>query len=157
MKISRLYLIFSFILIFSFQSVCQDTLIVEQQPIEDVISEVIKTLTKDSTAVVQLPGVFDPTNQESIFEWWMFIFGLLMPIGLWFLHKVWPSQTKKTLILKSTSIAIIVLLIIVFSKGASILVIGQAILAFIMKVLSYDKFLQPMGLGSPKPRNYQNV
>lgn len=137
-------------------TIAQDTLTTEQPPpIEDVVNEVIKVITNDSTAVISIPGAFDPSNPASVFEWWMFIFALLMPIGLWVLHKVWPSQTKKTLILKSTSIAIIVLLIIVYSNGASLLVIGQAVLAFIMKVFSYDKLLQPIGLDSPKPRNYQ--
>ena len=125
--------------------------------LKDLANDVIKVIAKDSTLITQIPGGgFDTTNSKSIFEWWMFIFSLVMPLGLWVINKFFPSTKKKELILKSTSIAIVVLLIIVLSKGATILVIGQAVLAFIMEVLAYDKILQPLGLDTPAPYKSAN-
>lgn len=125
--------------------------------LEDVAQDVLQIIARDSNAIASLPGGgFDATDITSVFDWWVFLFSLIMPFGLWVFHRFFPSVTKKELILKSTSIAVIVLMIIVGLKGMTIAVIGQAVLAFIMKVVAYDKVLQPLGLDSPRSEDYEN-
>lgn len=125
--------------------------------LEDVAQDVLQIIARDSNAIAVLPGGgFDATDITSIFDWWIFLFSLIMPFGLWVFHRFFPSVTKKELILKSTSVAVVVLMIIIGLKGMTLAVIGQAVLAFIMKVVAYDKVLQPLGLDSPKSQEYEN-
>lgn len=123
-------------------------------PIEDVANDIIKVITDDTTAVITLPDPFIPTDPTSVFEWWMFIFALVTPIGLLIMNKFWPSSSKKGMIIKATSVGIIILMIIVYSKGATALIIGQAALALIMKVFTYEKIYKPLGFSSKKARGY---
>lgn len=123
---------------------------------EELVNQVIQAVT-DSEAEITLPGKFDPNNSGSVFSWWIFIYGLIAPIGMYIIMKFWPSATKSQLILKSTSIGIVVLLIIVFSKGASIVIIGQAVLAFIFQAFSYDKLYNPLGMKSARTPDYAPI
>jgi len=116
----------------------------------EMVNQILAVITANPDAQISLPDKFDPSSTDNIFQWWMFIYALVMPLGLWIIHRFWPSTTKKDLILKSTSIGIVVLLIIVFSKGASMLIIGQAVIAFIMKAFTYDKVYAAIGLQSPR-------
>lgn len=121
---------------------------------EELVNQVIQAVT-DSQAEITLPGKFDPKNSQNIFDWWIFIYGLVAPIGMFVILKFWPSASKPELILKSTSIGIVVLLIIVFLKGGSIVVIGQAVLAFVFQAFSYDKLYNPLGLKSARTNAYE--
>lgn len=116
---------------------------------EELVNQVIQALT-NSDAEIQVPGKFDPRDSQNVFDWWIWVYGLLFPVGMWVISRFWPSASKPELILKSTSIGIIVLLMIVFLKGASFLVIGQAVLAFIFKTVTYKELYQPLGLSSAK-------
>lgn len=143
-------------IVFSQDSTLVDSTSFPFETIEDVANEVIKVITSDPEAGgVVLPEKIDVSNTQNLFEWWMFLYSLIMPLGLWLFHRFWPSSNKSELIIKSTSVGIVVLLIIIFSKGVTIAVIGQAILAFLMKVLTYDKFYKPLGVVSPKTQDYK--
>jgi hypothetical protein len=132
--------------------------IVEPINIGEIAKDVLEIISRDSAAIAQLPqGGFDATDRNSIWAWWTFIFALIMPFGTWVFNKFFPSVTKKELILKSTAIAVVVLMIIIGLKGMTIAVIGQAVLAFIMEVVAYDKILSPLGLSSPRADNYEKV
>ncbi len=99
---------------------------------------------------------FDPANTESVFAWWIFIFAVIMPlITKYILQRWWPALEKDSLVIRASSMALVVILIIVFSQGASLAVIGQGVLAFVMKVLMYDKIYKPLGLGTVKPEGYK--
>lgn len=128
----------------------QDTVTVS---FEELMNEVIQAIT-NSDAQITLPPAFNPNDVNNVMSWWWFIYGLVAPIGMFLILKFWPSASKPELILKSTSIGIVVLLIIIFSKGASIIVIGQAVLAFIFQAFTYDKLYNPLGLKSAKKEGY---
>lgn len=127
---------------------------VESVAIEDIANEVIKVITQDSTSSIIYPTPLDPTNSGSLFEWWMFLYGLLMPLGSWIFNKFFPSSTKKELILKSTGVALIVLFVILFMKGFSLMTLGQSFIAFIFQVVTYDKGYKGVGASSPRKDTY---
>lgn len=116
--------------------------------------EVVKVITNDTTATISLPSPINPVDPASLFEWWIFLYGLLVPIGVYIFSRFFPASTKRDLIIKSTSIALIALLAIIFSKGVSITIIGQSFLAFVMQVITYDKIYKPLGMESKKTEDY---
>lgn len=155
MKISN-YLILILFCLVSFQAIGQDTL--EQAPeITEVINETIKSVTGNENAEIKMPDTFDPTNPDSVFEWWMFIYGALMPIGLYVFHRFFPSVKKSELILKSIAAAIVVLIIVLASlgKGGNILTIGQGVIALMFNVFTYNNFYKSIGK-SPRKQSYDS-
>jgi len=79
-----------------------------------------------------------------------------MPIGIWILSKVWPSNNKKELTIKAISIAVMVVLIIVMAKGFTTAQIMNAVVALIFQAFTYDKVMQPLGMESAKKPNYKS-
>lgn len=131
--------------------VAVDTITVKQ-----VADEVLKVLTKNQGAEIIIPdSPVTPANPAEIFEWWVFIYGLLMPIGFWILSKVWPSNNKKELTIKAVSIAVVVVLIIVMAKGFTTAQIMNAVVALIFQAFTYDKVMQPLGMESAKKPGYK--
>lgn len=94
------------------------------------------------------PPILDPSNADSILGYWEFYYVIAMPLLNWLLSKMWPSATKKELILKTSSFAIVVLLVIIFNKGFTAAIVIKAVGAFIAQVFAYDKILNPAGLSS---------
>lgn len=127
----------------------------ESTTTQQIVSEVLKVISQDSLVFPNAPEQFNPKSAQNVFDWWVIIYSLVMPLGIWVFHRFFPSFTKKELVLKSTSIAITILLIIVFLKGASGVVISQAILAFLTKIAIYEKFYKSIGLDSKKPEGYK--
>lgn len=129
------------------------------QNVKAIADEVLKVITQDTSVSIVIPSPLDPTNPNNIFEWWMFLYGLLMPIGLWLFHKLRPSSTKKELVIKSTTAAIIViaLIIIGLGKGLTLPVLFQSVFAFVMQWINYEKVLKPLGLKSPREKTYDKT
>lgn len=108
-----------------------------------------------ASAQVIFPDLIDPSNSGSVFAWWQFIYMILTPIGIYFFGKFFPSSSKSELIIKSTSIAVVVLLIILGVKGYTLMGIGQALVALIGQVFFYDKVLNPLGFNTEKTKSYK--
>lgn len=124
--------------------------------LKEVADEVLKVLTKNQGAEIIIPdSPVTPANPAAIFEWWVFIYGLLMPIGFWILSKAWPSNNKKELTIKAVSIAVVVVLIIVMAKGFTTAQIMNAVVALIFQAFTYDKVMQPLGMESAKKAGYK--
>jgi hypothetical protein len=117
--------------------------------------QVDATVNVDTGSVI-FPLPIDPLNPDSLFAWWQFIYALLTPVGVYIFNKYFPSNSQQELIIKSSSVAILVLIVIIFFKGFSLLTLGQAIIAFIMQVINYDKVLKPLGMESPKLKSYKH-
>jgi hypothetical protein len=116
--------------------------------------QVDATVNVDTGSVI-FPLPIDPLNPDSLFAWWQFIYAFLTPVGIYIFNKYFPSNTQQELIIKSSSVAILVLIVIIFFKGFTLVTLGQAVLAFIMQVISYDKVMKPLGMESPKLKSYK--
>lgn len=124
--------------------------------LEAAIIETVKHLTQEGTLEFYTPDPIDVTSTQSLMDWWVFIYGLLAPLGIWIINRYFPRKKRKELIIQSTAIGILALVAIVFLiyHDLSLLIVGKAFLAFIMKAIMYDKVYKPAGLQSPKPEGY---
>lgn len=111
-------------------------------------------LPDGNQTTIDLPGAIS-LEPSKLIEWWQFIYALLTPLGVWLFASFWPSSTKKELVTKATSIAVVILVIVLTFKGFTIATLGQAVIALIMQVFVYDKIYQPIGLSSYKPKSYK--
>lgn len=136
----------------------KDTFVVVQEvenPTKEILTGLIQTLTGDPNAEIILPGKFDANDPESVFEWWMFLYALGMPLVTWVISQIIPNNSRQELIARSTITAVVVLMIIIGMEGASALSIGQAALAFIFQSMAYDNGYKAIGLSSRRTENYK--
>jgi hypothetical protein len=99
------------------------------------------------------PITLEPT---SLMEWWSFLYALLTPIAIWLFGKFWPSSTKQALVTKATTVALVILIVVLTFKGFTFATLSQALIALLMQVFMYDKVYQPLGLNTAKKENYTN-
>lgn len=85
-----------------------------------------------------------------LLEWWTFWYGILTPIAIWIFGKFWPSSTKRELLTKAISLALVILVVIISIKGLNFATLSQSFMALIMQVFMYDKIYKPMGLETSK-------
>jgi hypothetical protein len=108
------------------------------------------TLAVAQTVDPAAPPPFDPSTTSSWLASWTWWYTLTMPIGTWLLSYIWPSNTKQALTIKASSFAIMIVVVIVMYQGIDTKSILNAVLAFLMQAIAYDKILQPIGLDSKK-------
>jgi hypothetical protein len=125
--------------------------------IKATADEVIKVLVDDKDAVIVLPDKIDITKVESLMNWWVWLTSLLSPILITIMNRFWPSSTKKELIIKSSSMGIILIwaIILIAGGGFNLTSVVFSLVMFVVQVFSYDKILQPLGVNSVKPDNYK--
>lgn len=114
----------------------------------------VETVQLNETKIdVPAPITLEPT---SLVEWWQFIYALLTPLAVWLFGAIWPSSTKRELVTKATSVAIVILVVVLSFKGFTIATLSQAAIALIMQVFVYDKMYQPLGIDTAKRKSYSN-
>lgn len=113
----------------------------------------INGLVKNNTTVIDVPDaiVLEP---GSFIEWWQFIYALLTPLAIWLFGMWWPSSTKRELITKAMSIAVVILIVVFSVKGFNFATLSQSVMALIMQVFVYDKVYKPLGLNTSKTSKY---
>lgn len=107
-------------------------------------------VTETDVGVINTMPNFDPTSATSWIDTWTWWYTITVPVGTWLLSLIWPSNTKKTLTLKASSFAIFVIAVVLMYKGIDSKNVLNAVFAFFMQWAAYDKFLQPLGMSSPK-------
>jgi len=119
--------------------------------IKETSEEVIEVLTGDEVTI-DVPPTFDPFNPAVVMEWWVFIYGLLSPIGLYLLFQFWPGLNRKDLIIKSISVGVIAITLVVVARGqgADFQTIASAVFALVLQTGSYRSMYKPLGLKSKK-------
>jgi len=120
--------------------------------INEVVNSVIRAITMNPDVSIQLPG---PFSLDTLDQWWGIWVGVLLPVGLWLFHLFWPSGKRRDLILKSTIMGLFVIVAIIYIKGVSFPVMLNALIAFILKTLSYQNWWKPLGLKSQRLPSYQ--
>ena len=127
---------------------------IDSPTIHDVVDNTVQILTDNPNAEVKIPETVNPTDTNSLIKWWWFIYGLLMPIGTFIFNRFFPSSKKRELIIKSTSVAILTLVVLLTWKGYAMLAVMQGVMGFVMQFFMYDKLYNPAGLKSFRKKNY---
>jgi hypothetical protein len=119
--------------------------------------EVLQVITGNENAIIIMPEKLDITSLASLMQWWVWLTTLISPILLYFFNKFWPSVNKKELIIKSSSMGIIIIwaVILIAGGGFNITSVIMSLVMFVVQVFTYDKILQPLGLNSPKSVGYR--
>lgn len=140
-------IIFIFVLGFAVTFVYGDT-----GTIQDAATATVQSLTNDTTAQIVIPPGLNPSSLDSLMQWWVWLGGILTPFLLLILNRFWPSYSKKELILKTSIGGLVIIWAIILLAGGGFNTISgvSALIMFIIKVLTYDKFINPIGLKSYK-------
>lgn len=118
--------------------------------VKNAADETVKNLTGNDDVSVITPPPLNPVSLESLTQWWVWLGGVLTPFLLLLLNKIWPSYSKKELILKSTIAGAVIIwaIILSFGGGFNKISLASALVMFIVKVITYDKVLNPLGIAS---------
>lgn len=129
---------------------------VDSISLEELANLLIRELTGEGNASIDLPAPFDPYNGSVVFEWWMLFVGLLTPIITYLAFRFFPAINNLDLYIRSASIAIICILIVIFmlKDGVNMGTIGQAIFAFVLQAVSYKSLWKGLGLQSKKSKAF---
>jgi len=134
---------------------------IEQDPVEettviDAVNETIQAAT-DSDAEIKPPPALDVTSAESLFSWWLWLTGIFSPLLLLIFHRLWPSVTKKELIIKSLIGGAVIIWAVILAAGGGFnwTSVIYAIIMFIVQYSTYNGIYKGFGLSSYKPENYK--
>jgi hypothetical protein len=138
-------------------AIADDTEMLTDADLLATAEQVLQVITGNKDAVIIMPDKLDISSLTSLMNWWVWLTTLLSPILLYLFNRFWPSFTKKELIIKSSSMGIIIIwaVILIAGGGFNITSVIMSLVMFVVQVFSYDKVLQPLGLNSPKASSYR--